>query len=354
MRPRRLATTLGLTVISAFAVAACAASGSSAPATAGSGTATARPNPSNGHPSQDAAAMNPKALDPQNVGTAHLARVPGTTASAGPSPTSPPSSVSYGTGIAAVPAAGQPVSTAHPDHVIGAGSPAGCTSSAVVAAVAAGGVITFSCGPHPVTIVMTATAKVRNTSTEVVLDGGGKVTLSGAGARRILYQDTCDPAQTWSTSHCQDQATPHLVVQNLTLANGNSTGQTYDGGGGGAIFDRGGRLRIVNSTFTGNGAGGVWHAITGSTLTAAAGMSSPSATKSSSGMSGSGSGSGAGYGSGTKVSASSPRPIVKHPVAQATTPAAAARPAPPSTSPASAPSPTSSVIGGNCGEGACW
>jgi hypothetical protein len=191
-------------------------------------------------------------LDPQNVGTAHLAHVPRTTASAAvPGPTSP-SSVSYGTGIAAVPAAGQPVSTAHPDHVIGDGSPAGCTSSAVVAAVAAGGVITFSCGPKPMTIVMTATAKVRNTSAEVVLDGGGKVTLSGAGARRILYQDTCDPAQTWSTSHCQDQATPHLVVQNLTLANGNSTGQTYDGGGGGAIFDRGGQLTVINSKFTGN------------------------------------------------------------------------------------------------------
>jgi predicted lipoprotein with Yx(FWY)xxD motif len=105
---------------------------------------------------------------------------------------------------------------------------------------------------------------------------------------------------------------------------------------------------------TGNGQGGVWHVITGSTLTAAAGMSSPSATKSSSGMSGSGSGYGTGYGSGTKVSASSPRPIVKHPVAQATTPVAAVRPAPPSTPPAPAPSPTSSVVGAGCGEGACW
>jgi hypothetical protein len=207
----------------------------------------AGPTPSNGHPSQDAAV-----LDPQNVGTAHLAHVPRVTASAVASGRTSPSSASYGTGIAAVPAAGQPVSTAHPDHVIGDGSPAGCTSSAVVAAVAAGGVITFSCGPKPVTIDMTATAKVRNTSTEVVLDGGGKVTLSGGGARRILYQDTCDPAQTWSTSHCQDQATPHLVVQNLTLADGNSTGQTYDGGGGGAIFDRGGQLTVINSKFTGN------------------------------------------------------------------------------------------------------
>ncbi|HEY0718602.1 MAG TPA: hypothetical protein VGD68_13360, partial [Streptosporangiaceae bacterium] len=82
---------------------------------------------------------------------------------------------SYGTGIAAVPAAGQPVSTAHPDHVIGDGDPASCTSRAVVDAVAAGGVIRFSCGPRPVTITMDATAKVRNTSAEVVLDGRGMV-----------------------------------------------------------------------------------------------------------------------------------------------------------------------------------
>src|SRR5690242_3057931 len=77
--------------------------------------------------------------------------------------------------------------------------PGSCTSQAVVRAVAAGGVITFSCGPRPVTIVMRATAKVRNTSARVVLDGGGTVTLSGGGVRRILYMDTCDPAQRWTT-----------------------------------------------------------------------------------------------------------------------------------------------------------
>jgi hypothetical protein len=144
------------------------------------------------------------------------------------------------------------VSTAHPDHVIGHGTPASCTSQAVVRAVAAGGVITFSCGPRPVTIVMRATAKVRNTSARVVLDGGGKVTLSGGGVRRILYMDTCDPAQAWTTSHCQDQSSPVLVVQRMTFADGNSTGQLFDGGGGGAIFDRGGQLKVVDSHFTGN------------------------------------------------------------------------------------------------------
>src|SRR5580698_1002104 len=78
----------------------------------------------------------------------------------------------------AVPAAGRPVPTASPDHVIGNGTAHSCTSAAVVKAVAAGGVITFSCGPRPVTIVLRATAKVHNTSQRVVIDGGGKVTLS--------------------------------------------------------------------------------------------------------------------------------------------------------------------------------
>jgi hypothetical protein len=155
-------------------------------------------------------------------------------------------------GGAPIPAAARPVDTSHPDQVIGNGTAVSCTSAAVVAAVAKGGVITFDCGAKPVTITMQATAKVRNTSSEVVLDGGGKVTLSGGGARRILYLDTCDPAQVWTTSHCQDQATPRLVIQNMTLRDGNSTGQQYDGGGGGAIFDRGGQLKVINSIFVGN------------------------------------------------------------------------------------------------------
>ena len=158
-------------------------------------------------------------------------------------------------GHATIPADARPVDTSHPAHKIGNGTPAGCTSAAVVKAVAQGGIITFDCGPSPVTITMTATAKVRNTSSSVVLDGGGRVTLSGGGKRRILYMNTCDKAQTWITSHCNDQATPKLTVQNMVFADGNSIGQkTNDsvGGGGGAIFDRGGRLKVINSRFTGN------------------------------------------------------------------------------------------------------
>jgi hypothetical protein len=151
-----------------------------------------------------------------------------------------------------VPPEARAVNTSHPDRWVGHGTARSCTSRAVVRAVAKGGVIRFRCGRGKVKIVMKETAKVVNTSRRVVLDGRGKVTLSGAGKRRILYQDTCDRRQIWTTSHCDDQATPRLVVQNLTLANGDSTGETYEGGGGGAIFVRGGRLKIVRSRFAGN------------------------------------------------------------------------------------------------------
>ncbi|WP_196439240.1 hypothetical protein [Planomonospora sp. ID67723] len=155
-------------------------------------------------------------------------------------------------GRAPVPAEARPVDTSRPTRVVGDGTPGSCTSQAVVRAVAAGGVITFSCGPRPVTITLTATAKIRNTSTRVVIDGGGKVTLSGGGKRRILYMNTCDKAQVWTTSHCDDQKTPQLTVQNLTFADGNATGERLDGGGGGAVFVRGGRLKVVNSRFVRN------------------------------------------------------------------------------------------------------
>jgi hypothetical protein len=137
--------------------------------------------------------------------------------------------------------------------VIGDGTPASCTSQAVVSAVAAGGVITFSCGTAPVTIPMTATAKIKNaTGPKIVLDGGGKVTLSGGGKHRILYLNTCDKAQGHTTSHCQDQDHPLLTLQNLTFADGNSTGDAVEGGGGGAVFVRGGRVKVVNSRFVKN------------------------------------------------------------------------------------------------------
>lgn len=149
-------------------------------------------------------------------------------------------------GRATIPPAARAEDTGEPTRVVGTGTAASCTSDAVVNAVAAGGVITFDCGPAPATITMTRTATVRNDIARVVLDGGGRVTLSGGGKRRILLMNTCVRP---TTSHCQDQDNPALTVQNLVLADGDSTGSPD---GGGAIFARGGRLKVINSRFTGN------------------------------------------------------------------------------------------------------
>ena len=63
--------------------------------------------------------------------------------------------------------------------------------------------------------------------------------------------NTCDPDQAWTTDHCQNQDHPRLTVQNLTFIDGNSKGETeYDGGG--AIWVRGGRFKVINSRFFSN------------------------------------------------------------------------------------------------------
>jgi hypothetical protein len=161
-----------------------------------------------------------------------------------------------------VPPPGRAVDTRHPTHVIGNGQLASCTSAAVVRSVAAGGIITFNCGPKPVTIVMTSTASVTKTRRLVVLDGGGLITLSGGGKRRILYSDTC--AGTWSTDDCVNQPYPQIVVQNITFEDGYNdahqatctanTPTCWYGGvdGGGAIYVEGGQFKAVNSRFVDN------------------------------------------------------------------------------------------------------
>ncbi len=151
-----------------------------------------------------------------------------------------------------VPAEAAPEDVSNPTTVVGTGTPESCTSAAVVDAVAKGGVITFDCGPDPVTITLDQTAKVFNDKgPKIVIDGGDKVTLSGGGKVRILYQNTCDQNQVWTTDHCNDQDTPALTVQNITFADGNAKGLT-DPDGGGAIFVRGGRFKVLHSRFFNN------------------------------------------------------------------------------------------------------
>jgi hypothetical protein len=93
-----------------------------------------------------------------------------------------------------------------------------------------------------------------NTNQRVVLDGGGKVTLSGGGRIRILYMNTCDPSLKYTTKVCWEQQWPQLVVQNLTFkdayASARQSSKTIYGGG--AIWAEGGQLKVVNSAFVDN------------------------------------------------------------------------------------------------------
>jgi len=150
-----------------------------------------------------------------------------------------------------VPDEAKEVDVSKPDHVIGNGTPESCKAKDFINAVAKGGKIVFNCGSQPTTIILDRPAKIFNKNPDVVIDGGGLVTLSGGGKTRILYMNTCDQKLGWTTSHCQNQDRPRLTVQNITFANGNSKSETqYDGGG--AIFVRGGRFKVINCRFFNN------------------------------------------------------------------------------------------------------
>ena len=243
---RGLRGLVALGCLVAASVTACAGAGSGATSSAaGPGRAPTEPAAgalaAAGAPVAVASAVVPgaKAAPPAHA-TARATGSPAAATTQGAAP----AAAGNPDGHAVVPAAGQAVDTSHPDHVIGNGSPASCTSAAVAAAVAAGGIITFSCGPSPVTITMTGTATVDTGSHLVVLDGGGKVTLSGGGKTEILSMNAG-----WQ------QQWPQLVVQNLTFTDAYSGTQQAAGSsvyGGGAIFADGGQLKVVNSVFTGD------------------------------------------------------------------------------------------------------
>ncbi len=152
-------------------------------------------------------------------------------------------------GQCAVPAAAVAEDVSTPTTVVGDGTAASCVASAVVAAVQAGGVVTFNCGADPITITVPEIQIFNDGGAtkdgSVTIDGGGRVTLSGGGQNRILYQNTCDQALHYTTPHCQAQDAPHLVVQNIAFADGSAMA-TKSVLGGGALFVGGGTFKAYN------------------------------------------------------------------------------------------------------------
>ena len=136
--------------------------------------------------------------------------------------------------------------------VVGDGTAESCTNSAFVAALVGGGLVTFDCGPAPVTIIVDTTLIQDGTTTTI--DGGGRVTLDGDSVRQLFF--VLDGGD--------------LTLRNLSLVHGSAGagGALNNGGtarlervklsllfadtfGGGAIFNHG-VLTVTDSTFFGN------------------------------------------------------------------------------------------------------
>jgi len=148
---------------------------------------------------------------------------------------------------------GQPANVSNPTAIVGTGTAASCTASALSTAVTAGGVITFNCGPDPVTIKVTSTLNVPSNK-KTVIDGGRKITLDGGGTTQIMRFYSED-------FRANDNG---LTLQHIAFTNGKTTptemiptrpapcSQGYNDGEGGALYMRDGYLVVIDSIFTNN------------------------------------------------------------------------------------------------------
>jgi hypothetical protein len=130
-----------------------------------------------------------------------------------------------------------PLSVQAAGGVVGDGTPASCTETALKSAVAGNKVITFNCGSSPVTILLNSEILI---NTDRIIYGDGKITLDGQGKTRLFH------------------VVPYrgLMVTGMTLKNGKATNSSSDPSGkgqGGAIFvDVWSDLTIQNVTFLNN------------------------------------------------------------------------------------------------------
>ncbi|HSY22995.1 MAG TPA: hypothetical protein VK841_12805 [Polyangiaceae bacterium] len=168
--------------------------------------------------------------------------------------TTPEAGNGSGSCSTAIPAAGQAADASNAT-VIGKGTPASCTFSALNAAVAQGGAITFNCGCAPLTIAVTATMNLP-IAKDTVIDGGNKITLDGGNAVQILN---------FNSPNYQANET-RVTLQHIAFVNAKTNpvdmipspppqpacSQGYDDGAGGAIYMRDGNLTVVDSIFTNN------------------------------------------------------------------------------------------------------
>lgn len=146
-----------------------------------------------------------------------------------------------------------PPDTSNPTTVVGTGAGT-CNETALAAAIAKAGIVTFACGGSA-TITITKTLALR-TDADTVIDGGGKITLDGGGTTQILNFNHPDYRKN----------DVKLTVMRITLAHGKISGtdkyavapppcsQGYYDGYGGALFVRDGVVAIFDTVFDGNSA----------------------------------------------------------------------------------------------------
>ena len=127
--------------------------------------------------------------------------------------------------------------------VVGDGTPGSCTETALDAALAGGGSVTFYCGNTLVAIPVTSQKLI---TADTTIDGGERVTLDGNDATRLFYINT----------------SVALTLTNLAISGGNGSSAPNSGYGGG-IFNNGGSLSVINSTIADNHAtedgGGIYN-----------------------------------------------------------------------------------------------
>ncbi len=167
--------------------------------------------------------------------------------------------------------------------VVGTGTPASCTQTALVTAITGGGLVTFNCGASPATITISTTLDI--TSIDVTIDGGNLITLQGNNVRIIRQRTWGSTASTLTlqnitlsngkASGSNDNANgaaiqsinqsigqsyvPTLNINNVTFNNNDSTLTSFSSGGaadygGGAIYSGAGIVNVQNSTFINNDA----------------------------------------------------------------------------------------------------
>jgi YD repeat-containing protein len=170
---------------------------------------------------------------PTNTYTLTATPTPTRTNTQTPTPTDTRTATSTATTTRTASATATPTSTPTPQCVVGTGTAASCTESALNACLPGSGrfdgTVTFDCG-DAATIKVTRTKII---SAHTTIDGGSLITISGENRVGVF---SVNPGVTFT-------------VQNLTIANGNSTT-----GPGGGIYNpqNGGTLTVTNSTFSDN------------------------------------------------------------------------------------------------------